>query len=157
MTSFCTAKRHEEEKSFAQLPQKALKSGQPHDLASTSLSRGMDKLLNLQSAASIRRTASLPPLPGSNPVSPFLSATQMPLGLSGPATQPEPRGLCDHDKPEEEKLKDDRKVAEQEFGLYLSAGLVKVSEGTNLIRFWDVSRLLLSSILGCSNSAILGQ
>ena len=141
MTSFCTEKRHEQEKAIC-VPLKPLRSETlPHDLASEKLSRGMDKLLNLQSAASVRRTTSLPPLPGSNPVS---------VSSSGPANTitftPEPgtgSGSNKSSHPESEKLKCDRKVAEQELALYLSAGLVKVTEGTNLIRFWDVSLMFL--------------
>jgi hypothetical protein len=142
MTSFCTAKRHKEEKNLIQVSQKSLRSEKrlPHDVASANLSRGMDKLLNLQSAASIRRTASLPPLPGSNPASPFISVNQLPVCDSGPsAIQLEPGLGRGRDKSEVEKLKDDRIMAEREFALYLSAGLVKVTDGTSLVRFWDVS------------------
>ncbi len=141
MTSFCTAKHHKEEKNLIQVSQKSSRSEKrlPHDVASTNLSCGMDKLLNLQSAASICRTASLPPLPGSNLASPFLSVVRLPVCDSGPsATQLVP-GQSDRDKSEEEKLQNDWVIAEQEFALYLSAGLVKVTDGTSLVRFWDVS------------------
>lgn len=75
----------------------------------------MDKLLNLQSAASIRQTASLPPLPGSNPASSFLSVVRLPVCDSSLLATQLVSGQSDRDKLEEEKLQNDRVIAKQEF------------------------------------------
>src|SRR6266540_2637401 len=119
MTLFCTAKHYEQEKTLAQVPQKPMwPETLPHNLASANLSCGMDKLLNLRSAAPTCWTASLPPLPGSNPVSLFLPTSQSLVRDSEPVNmrvQPEVSRHGEQEKPEAEKLKGDRMAVEQEF------------------------------------------
>jgi hypothetical protein len=161
MTAFATSRRHEAEQQEClakpHLTHTAAVSKPTSHSASEKLANRLRKMASLQSTS--RRIVALPALPG---IGPARSATSSPSieppssALSNPSTgltlnQPLARkaNLSSVEKAaiEAERVKLDRRAAEKEWAEYLAAGTVSVTDGLNLVRFWDVSSLILVILL----------
>lgn len=146
MTQFCTSRRHAHAQDIQGNNMLTRSSSCPNfssplDSASAAQVRGMAKLMSLTSTS--RRIVSLPSLPGlpsQCPTQTSAHTSSHPVHTSAPVpelTASEKAAL------EENNLKLDEMTAENELNKYLGDGLVQSSSSFDLVRFWDVSSLLL--------------
>jgi hypothetical protein len=146
MTSFATSLRHKraEQSSLPSVRPLARSFSMPtlsgSDVASQSLAKGLQKMASLQTTA--RRKVILPTLPGGHRPATHLqsslvtSPSQPDLVTIPPAAEPT---AAEKAAIEAENLRLDRRAAEQEFNAYLAEpNEISISNGINLVRFWDV-------------------